>query len=593
MSILKYQNKGYPIPETVNPEDAVCVVVPVPNDPTHLDNFYGALFTLTRWFNYREDVAKSGKAVADVWRDIFMNLEQQAGCMFIQNVRINGCVLEYTYNGVDWTPVGNFDNCYLELSPSSVDDNVVQATNDNIAAVFRAWSSSMSSNLVEWRNAANTTITRIDKNGELSVSTMYASAIRNIPGAAAVMQFGNGLATWRFNPGNTNKPVMAVLGETTIAKDIFQWLLSNGTLISAIDRLGRFRNALTSGVPVDTPTIKGAQAVDAAAEKFYIQVNTGWKEIGATGPQGIQGIQGIQGEPGADGADGTNGTDGIAYNDPDSEPAIGITKTYKMFCRADEVVVLPCPVHNGMMIKVTAASGWWTDEVFDPGDPFGRGYCWNGCEYIEGCDVPSPAGGGDPAGDANHMQLLVGWNIDVGVGFNYTKVELDEPIIVDNVLTGVETLLFFPNCPVLDGNHGGVRFTVEVTGYAPTYCRPQAGAGFVNFVSFNRYFASSGAIPNVTILGVPYYSVSICIDKDAPFEGECETCYEWSYDTVDGYTHPTADISWFSLVGCGGQSNISPQTDPFATAEGLCTYCMTIYSLTEFDFFFDLVECAP
>lgn len=74
--------KGFKLPENPTTTERVYVCVPVPNDPTHIDNFWGALWELTRWFNYKKDDVEphAGKLAADVWRDIFVSIDLGDDC---------------------------------------------------------------------------------------------------------------------------------------------------------------------------------------------------------------------------------------------------------------------------------------------------------------------------------------------------------------------------------------------------------------------------------------------------------------------------------------------------------------------------------
>lgn len=68
-------HKGWPVPSTINPEERLYVCLSVPNDPTHISNFLGAMFELMRWTNYRRTNDTRGKQTADVWRTIWEAIE--------------------------------------------------------------------------------------------------------------------------------------------------------------------------------------------------------------------------------------------------------------------------------------------------------------------------------------------------------------------------------------------------------------------------------------------------------------------------------------------------------------------------------------
>lgn len=64
----------YPLPAVVNPPETVCVEIKVPNEPSHRQAFIGAVFNLTRWYSWQRDDNQTGKAVADVWMGVFMQM---------------------------------------------------------------------------------------------------------------------------------------------------------------------------------------------------------------------------------------------------------------------------------------------------------------------------------------------------------------------------------------------------------------------------------------------------------------------------------------------------------------------------------------
>lgn len=65
----------YPIPENVNPGEYRCIVVPVPDDPTYIRVFAGVISDMTQWFNWARDEGKNGKECAQVWRDIYNEID--------------------------------------------------------------------------------------------------------------------------------------------------------------------------------------------------------------------------------------------------------------------------------------------------------------------------------------------------------------------------------------------------------------------------------------------------------------------------------------------------------------------------------------
>lgn len=72
---------GWTLPEVVDP-DRVCLKLEIPNDFFHLAAFWGAMLSLSYWFNWSRDDAQTGKAAADVWFDVFTKAQAAfiAGC---------------------------------------------------------------------------------------------------------------------------------------------------------------------------------------------------------------------------------------------------------------------------------------------------------------------------------------------------------------------------------------------------------------------------------------------------------------------------------------------------------------------------------
>lgn len=86
---------GWTLPETVNP-DRVCLKLEIPNDFFHLAAFWGAMLSLSYWFNWARDTHGTGKAAADVWFDVFMKAQTAfiVGCHDNPLIPDDGTTLE-------------------------------------------------------------------------------------------------------------------------------------------------------------------------------------------------------------------------------------------------------------------------------------------------------------------------------------------------------------------------------------------------------------------------------------------------------------------------------------------------------------------
>lgn len=82
----QYKQRGYPLPDVIEPPDCISVCVPVPNDVGHIRAFLGQLDMLGYWWNWERDDLKQGKDAAALWRLIVecvrqrMDLDCGCGC---------------------------------------------------------------------------------------------------------------------------------------------------------------------------------------------------------------------------------------------------------------------------------------------------------------------------------------------------------------------------------------------------------------------------------------------------------------------------------------------------------------------------------
>lgn len=63
-----------PIPENLTPETC-CLCIQMPQDPTWKAVIAGLLFQPAEWFNWQRDDEKSGKILAQYWRNIYENID--------------------------------------------------------------------------------------------------------------------------------------------------------------------------------------------------------------------------------------------------------------------------------------------------------------------------------------------------------------------------------------------------------------------------------------------------------------------------------------------------------------------------------------
>lgn len=80
----EYKTAGYLIPDVLDPDECICVCVPVPNDERHIQAFKAQLFALSRWWTWERDSLKRGKDAAAVWAGIYecveARMDNNCGC---------------------------------------------------------------------------------------------------------------------------------------------------------------------------------------------------------------------------------------------------------------------------------------------------------------------------------------------------------------------------------------------------------------------------------------------------------------------------------------------------------------------------------
>lgn len=62
--------RAFEIPPTLEPQGRRCVLIEIPDERTHIANFWGALISLTQWRSWKRDDEKSGKTLAKLWKGI-------------------------------------------------------------------------------------------------------------------------------------------------------------------------------------------------------------------------------------------------------------------------------------------------------------------------------------------------------------------------------------------------------------------------------------------------------------------------------------------------------------------------------------------
>ena len=118
--MTKQSRAHYPLPEIAEPGSTRCFKVYVPDEPGHIQAFWGALYSLTRWYSWARDPEKRGKDAAAAWMNRFLDTvnAQETGCNGECMIRFqqNGCIVEYsTDDGKTWELLADLKECPLQI----------------------------------------------------------------------------------------------------------------------------------------------------------------------------------------------------------------------------------------------------------------------------------------------------------------------------------------------------------------------------------------------------------------------------------------------------------------------------------------------
>lgn len=118
---MKNNRITYPLPTIIDPPERICVQLEIPAETWHIGAFLGAIYSLTRWYNWDRDENKTGKQVADVWQVIYDQLEPIIGLQGCGNsmnppLRQNPespCQMQYFNEYGEWVTFYDFTLCGL------------------------------------------------------------------------------------------------------------------------------------------------------------------------------------------------------------------------------------------------------------------------------------------------------------------------------------------------------------------------------------------------------------------------------------------------------------------------------------------------
>lgn len=141
---------GWPLPETINPENEICVTLNIPDEPRYIAAFWGALYELTYWNNWQRDPSHKGAQVAAVWKSIWLyysgiqgDCEAMCCCPEpLKRVLPDGTVQTSTDGGLTWqnTPSADPRETSIQFPPLEGEDGTTKACKaaENIVGVFQA-----------------------------------------------------------------------------------------------------------------------------------------------------------------------------------------------------------------------------------------------------------------------------------------------------------------------------------------------------------------------------------------------------------------------------------------------------------------------
>lgn len=118
---------GWVLPLVIEPEDGICFQIVVPNDVFHLAAFKGAIWELTRWYNWARDPDHLAIQVADVWKGIYEAVHSGDNCEMgtfdIRQKPDAPCIIQKLPYGDTWV-----DSVNIQLCPPQVrvNNGVVQ-----------------------------------------------------------------------------------------------------------------------------------------------------------------------------------------------------------------------------------------------------------------------------------------------------------------------------------------------------------------------------------------------------------------------------------------------------------------------------------
>lgn len=123
---------GWVLPDVIDPPRK-CFQIEIPDDFHHRAAFFGAIYELTRWYNWQRDDAHTAKDVAAVWKGIWRAANdkfysQQGSCEMQTLLRMDSLcgILQVSYDGgTVWSNLVDIGSCVSAGVQSAVDNGQV------------------------------------------------------------------------------------------------------------------------------------------------------------------------------------------------------------------------------------------------------------------------------------------------------------------------------------------------------------------------------------------------------------------------------------------------------------------------------------
>lgn len=144
MTSKRQKKSGYPLPSVIDPGTTVDYCVTIPDDPAYIRAFFGAVWSLGKWWNWEKSYAPGdtrARDAAQVWRDVLVTgvVEGCGGLADMLDFRDNPldmCEVQYSHDGgLTWQTAFRKDNCGLSVGGISItiaQEAITTINNNNI-----------------------------------------------------------------------------------------------------------------------------------------------------------------------------------------------------------------------------------------------------------------------------------------------------------------------------------------------------------------------------------------------------------------------------------------------------------------------------